>query len=392
VNIPDVFKDPHFAYGSVARAANYRSVLAVPMMRDGEPVGVILATRPEAGPFSGKETELLRTFADQAVIAIENVRLFKELDSSNRELRVALEQQTATAEVLKLISRSTFDLRPILETLIEHAARLCRAEGGCIYRKDGELHRLAAAYNMSPEHRDFVQQNPVTPGRGTAVGRAILERRPVHIHDVKADPNYTHGAVGIGAYRTLLGVPMMREDIPIGVFAVWRTEVLPFTDKQIELVTTFADQGAIAIANVRLLSELQARTAELTRSVDELTALGEVARALSSTLNLEDILQTIVSRATQLTETAGCVIWEYDKPQEEFRLRVSHYTDDTDAAILPARGGVTAIPKGQGLTTQVMEERHPMQISDITLEGAYESAVRQTLIDAGIARCLACPC
>jgi len=158
---------------------------------------------------------------------------------------------------------------------------------------------------------------------------------------------------------------------------------LPFTDKQIELVTTFADQGAIAIANVRLLSELQARTAELTRSVDELTALGEVGRALSSTLNLDAVLQTIVTRATQLTETAGCVIWEHDKPREEFRLLVSHYTDDTDAAILPSQGGVTTIPKGQGLTTHVMEQRQPVQIPDIAVEGAYESPVREPLIDAG---------
>jgi signal transduction histidine kinase len=162
----------------------------------------------------------------------------------------------------------------------------------------------------------------------------------------------------------------------VGVIVIYRIEVLRFTDGQIALMETFADQAAIAIENSRLLSELK-------RSVDELTALGDVGRALSSTLNLEAVLQTIVTRATQLTETAGCVIWEYDKPREEFRLLVSHYTDDMDAAILPSQGGVTTIPKGQGLTTHVMEQRQPVQIPDIAVEGAYESPVRKPLIDVG---------
>jgi len=380
---------------STARATlSLGTALDVPMLRLGQPIGVIGLARSEVRAFSEHEIALVQTFADQAVIAIENVRLFTELEEKNKALTAAhaqvtesLEQQTATAEVLKLISRSTFDLGPVLETLIEHAARLCGAVGGCIYRKDGELQRLAAAYNMSPEHRDFVEQNPVTSGRGTAVGRAILERRAVHIHDVKADPSYTHGAVGIGGYRTLLGVPMMREDAPIGVFAVWRTEVLPFTDKQIELVTTFADQGAIAIENIRLLSELRARTDDLTRSVGQLTALGEVGRAVSSTLDLETVLSTIVSRAIQLSGTDGGSVYEYDEATEEFSLRASRNLPE--AYVEQVRD--TRPRKGEGAVGRVAQTREPVQIADISDPAVYESRVRNMLLQIGLRALLAVP-
>jgi signal transduction histidine kinase len=212
------------------------------------------------------------------------------------------------------------------------------------------------------------------------VGRAILERTVVHVPDVELDAEYMPEFIRLAgffrSFRSVLAVPMLRDGVPLGAITVGRATPGSFADNQIALLQTFADQAVIAIENVRLFTELK-------RSVDELTALGDVGRALSSTLNLEAVLQTIVTRATQLTETAGCVIWEYDRPREEFRLRVSHYADDTDAAILPAPGGVTTIPRGQGLTTQVMEERQAVQIPDITAEGAYESPVRTPLIDAG---------
>src|SRR4029434_6409284 len=355
------------------------------MVREQRVLGLISVTRAAPGGFSADEIALLRTFADQAVIAIENVRLFKELEERNKALTESLEQQTATAEVLKVISRSTFDLAPVLETLIENATKLCGATHGVLYRFDGDVFRVGAYHGTSSETREFLQHlGELSPGRGSIVGRVALERRTVHIDDLLADPEYQLSeARRIASIRTIMGVPMLREGVLIGAIAIWRTEARTFTDKQIELVTTFADQAVIAIENVRLLRELQARTSELTRSVDELTALGDVGRALSSTLNLEAVLQTIVTRATQLTEAAGCVIWEYDRPREKFRLRVSHYTDDSDAQRLPARGGVTTIPRGQGLTTQVMEERQAVQIPDITIEGAYDSPVRKPLIDAG---------
>jgi GAF domain-containing protein len=185
-------------------------------------------------------------------------------------------------------------------------------------------------------------------------------------------------------YRSLLAVPILRDQDPVGVIVLHKAD--PFHATQIQLVRTFADQAVIAIENARLLSELQTRTGELTRSVNELTALGEVGRALSSTLDIEAVLETIVTRAVEIAATAGCTIWEYDKPHAEFRLRASHYADQADAAVLQASGRATAIPRGQGVTTLVMEKRQPVQIHDITTASDYESPIRQLLIDAGPSR------
>src|SRR5262249_26187284 len=175
----------------LARALGYRSILVVPMLRRGQPVGAIAVARPTTGPFSTRQVELLSTFADQAVIAIENVRLFTELEARNSALRVALEQQTATSELLKVIGRSTFDLRPVFETLAENAVRLCEAERALVYRFDGDCLRVAATHNVSPELRAMVEANPPRPGRESGSARAALERRTVHILDAAADPEYT---------------------------------------------------------------------------------------------------------------------------------------------------------------------------------------------------------
>ena len=239
-------------------------LLCVPLLREGEPVGVVVLIRRAVRPFSDKQIELATTFADQAVIAIENVRLFDEVQARTEELGESLQQQTATADVLKVISRSTFDLQTVLQTLVESAARLCDADQGTITRqKDGVFYR-AEAYGFPSEFIEMVRNVPVKPERGSMNGRTLLEGKVVHVPDVLADPDYTFTeAQRLGGFRTILGVPMLREGKPIGVLTLTRTEVRPFTDKQIELVSTFADQAAIAIENVRLFDEIQDKSRQL---------------------------------------------------------------------------------------------------------------------------------
>jgi GAF domain-containing protein len=371
-----------------AAAIGHRAVIAVPLMRQSEPIGVLSVSRREPRCFADKEVALLRAFADQAVIAIENVRLFKDLEARNRELTASLDRQTATGEILQAISQAYTDPQPVFDVIAAHAVRLCAGFFSAVYISDGTHVHVRATYNLPPEWREAARGTYPAPLASETVGpaRVIREQRVIQILDVQEGSETTPAArerARISGYRTWIGIPMVSTSGAVGTIAVARRERRVFSDAEVALLKTFADQAVIAIENARLFNELQARTTELTRSVDELTALGEVGRALSSTLNLEAVLQTIATRATQLTETAGCVIWEYDKFSEEFRLRVSHYRDDTDAAILPARGGVTTIPRGQGLTTQAMQERQAVQIPDITVEGAYESPVRTPLIDAG---------
>ena len=291
LHVPDVLQDPEYTWYEAQATGRFRTMLGVPLLRGDAVIGVIILARNTVRPFTDKEIELVTTFADQAVIAIENVRLFDEVNARTAELTEALRQQTATADVLKVISRSTFDLEAVLHTLVELAARLCDADKATITRQIGDRFYRAEAYGFSPEFMELVRTIPVEPERGSVSGRALLEGKVVQIADIEADPEYTFAeAKKLGGFRTALGVPILREVVPIGVMSLTRSEVRPFTDKQIELVSTFADQAAIAIENARLFDEVQARTRQLARSVSELETLGEVSQAVNSTLELGSVL------------------------------------------------------------------------------------------------------
>jgi signal transduction histidine kinase len=253
VHIPDILADPEITY---AGKEALRTILAVPILKGDDLLGVLVIYHLEVRPFTDKQIALVETFADQAAIAIDNVRLLDEL-------RQSLQQQTATADVLKVISRSTFDLQTVLQTLVESAARLCEADAAITRQKSGVFYR-AESYGFSKEFIEYVKDLPVVPQRGDASGRALLEGKFVHITDVLADTEYRFAdAQRLGHFRTVLAVPMLREGVPIGVLTLTRSEVRPFTDKQIELVQTFADQAAIAIENVRLFDEIQDKSRQL---------------------------------------------------------------------------------------------------------------------------------
>src|SRR6516165_3192573 len=257
LHIPDVLADPEYTASDYQSRGQYRSALGVPLLRQGETIGVFTLSRSEAMPFNTAQIELVQNFAAQAVVAVENTRLLNEL-------RQSLQQQTATAEVLKVISRSTFDLQTVLDTLMESAARLCDADKATITRERDGAFYSAEAYGFSREFMDYVKDIPIKAEKGSASGRALLEGRVIHIPDVKTDPEYTWVETQRrGDYRTILCVPMLREGVPIGVLILTRSEARPFTDKQIELVTTFADQAAIAIENVRLFDEIQDKSRQL---------------------------------------------------------------------------------------------------------------------------------
>jgi signal transduction histidine kinase len=388
VHVPDIELDPELQHAALPRLIGWRSGLFVPMLRDGASIGVLAVTRSLPGHFSNSEIELLKTFADQAVIAIENTRLFEEVQARTRELTESLEQQTATADVLKVISRSALDLQRVLDALVESAARLCDAYDAMIFQVFGDGLRLVAHYGQIPTPGP-VGQLTFSIVRGRMGGRAVIERRTIQVADMLAEAdeypeNRQHALQG--GWRTALAVPLVHAGEAIGVIFIRRIEVRRFTERQIELVNTFADQAVIAIENTRLFQEVQARTSELARSVEELRSLGEVSQAVNSSLELVKVLPTIIKHACAMAYAAGGTIYVYDKATGAFLPEAGHHNmSEEDIALIRPQ----LIRLGDGVVGECAERREAVQIADLKL--AAVSPPVDALLRAGVRAVLAVP-
>jgi GAF domain-containing protein len=379
MDVPDVENAPaELAVGAKNfLRSGYRALTIMPLMQGEMAIGALSVVRAAPGPLSEKQVSALKTYANQAIIAIDNARLLNELRQRTNDLTESLEQQTATSKVLDVISRSAFDLQAVFETVAESSVRLCGADRAFLFRFDGELLRVAAAFNAPQKLRDFISENPIHLGRYSASGRAAIERRTIHIPDVLADPEHSY-AKNVEKIRTNLAVPILKGDDLLGVVTIYHLEeVRPFTDKQIALVETFADQAAIAIDNVRLLDALRHRTDELGRSVNELQALGEVSQAVNSTLDLETVLSTIVAKAVQLSGTEAGAIYGYDEEGREFRLRATYGMEQGLIDALKQRHIGLDDPN----IASAFAQREPNQVADLREEAA--SVLNEIILQAG---------
>jgi len=365
IHVPDLPNSDEYPQGrEMARRHGHRATLAVPLLREGTAIGAILVRRPEVRPFTDKQIALVQTFADQAVIAIENTRLLNEL-------RESLQQQTATSDVLKVISRSTFDLQTVLDTLVESAACLCEADLAAITRQKGNVYYQVAGYGFSPQFKQMMESHPLEPGRGSITGRVALEGKVVHVHDVQTDSEYRMAErMKLGDVRTVLGVPLLREGTPIGVIILNRRRVQPFTEKQIDLAATFADQAVIAIENVRLFDEVQARTEELSKSLQQQTATADVLKVISrSAFDLQTVLDTLVESAARLCEAHMVSI---------VRLKDTVYRHAASYGLPPevhAQMLTFQFERGPGsVAGRVALEGKPVQILDVQTEPDYNVA------------------
>jgi len=383
IHVHDLATEPEDEYPEgrqLQRQFGTHTILATPLLREGVALGAIVLVRTEVKPFSDKQLQLLHIFADQAVIAIENVRLFTELEARNRDL-------TATSEILRVISTSPTNVQPVFDAIVRNAVQLCEARYGAVFRLDGGLVHMAAHHNISETLLARWFPYPMAPNRGHVSGRTILTGAAVQVPDILADDEYLGAGVKAAGFRSLLGVPLLRGGRAIGAIVIYRTEPGQFADKHIELLETFADQAVIAIENVRLFKELEARTHDLTRSVQELKALGEVGQAVSSTLDLETVLSTIVSRAVELTGMDGGSVWEYDETREEFYV---HATDRLPNELVEAQRAAP-IRKGEGALGRLAVTAEPVVIRDIGDEESYQSHFREVLIRCGYRSVLAVP-
>jgi GAF domain-containing protein len=385
VHFPDMTEHEH-PIATAAVAAGVRALVWVALVREGAAVGAFAIGRREARPFSDKEIALLQNFAAQAVIAMENARLLNELRQRTSDLQESLEYQTATSDVLKVISQSNFDLGPVLENVIETALRLCRAHMGSIFRLEDGVYRWAVGRGLEPAYQEIEMRTPILAGPGTLVGRAALEGRAVQIADAMADPLYSaKDEASLARARTMLGVPLLREGAPIGVIAMARDRVEPFSEKEVALVTTFADQAVIAIENARLFDELRERTAELGRSVEELKMLGEVGQAVSSTLDLRAVLSTILIASLGVTMASAGAVFRYSRAERAFRLVEVVGWDEA----LTSSVGEKPIAESESAMGEAVTRRTPIQLPDIADRASYP--LRDVTLAAGFHSALIVP-
>jgi signal transduction histidine kinase len=386
VQIPDLRADPEYDYGT--KLFEPRSVLGVPLLREGVPIGVIIIFRTEVDPFTEKQIELVTTFADQAVIAIENTRLLQELQTRNRDLTEALEQQTATSEVLNIIAHSPVELQPVYQTILGNTTRLCEANIAALFLYDGEALSAAASSGTTQEFAEHLKQNMPRPSRETTTRLAALERRTIHVADLLSDPDFAPTPRELyekERVHTVLSVPMLREDRLIGVITTWRREVRPFNDKQVALVKTFADQAVIAVENVRLFQEIQERTRELQVSLEEVRALSEVSRAVSSSLDLRQVLNAVAGYAVNLSKSDGCGVFEFNPKRQALDVVASYnLSKDFLGAIQ-----TTKIDLGKTTIGQAAESDQPLQVPD--MGDAHEYPFREFTLKAGFRSVLTVP-
>jgi GAF domain-containing protein len=387
VHLPDVLADPEYTWGEAQKIGGYRAALGVPLLREGNVAGVLFIAKTVPQPFTGKQIELATTFADQAVIAIENTRLFGELQNRTDDLTESLQQQTATSDVLRVISRSPTNIQPVLDAILETAGRLCESEYALFFRLDDGKYHLAGSNNATADYIKYLSEHPISIDRGTVIGRTAVERHVVHIPDCLADPEYTaHEYARTGKHRSMLGVPLLRDGEPIGVIGLLRTSVRPYTDKQIELVTTFADQAVIAIENVRLFDEVQTRTRDLTESLEQQTATSEVLKVISSSLNdLKPVFATIGQRAEKLCEAEISVISMVDGDL----IRLVSINGIAEEGVESVRRAYPMQLNGETVTARAIRTSTVCHVADVLGDPLYQN--KDAARVSGFRGCLAVP-
>ena len=388
IHIPDVQADPQYSWSEVAqKLAGYRTILGVPLLRGGIPIGVMALTRSEVRPFTNKQIDLVTTFADQAVIAIENVRLFDEVQARTRDLTESLEQQTATSEVLRVISSSPGELEPVFQAMLANATRICEAKFGTLWLREGDAFRAVALHNAPPAYAEARRRElRLRPPPDTALGRATSTKQVVQIDDITThvyDPDWL-AAIELGNYRTVVCVPMLKDDELIGAISIFRQEVRRFSDKQVDLLRNFAAQAVIAIENTRLLNELRQRTDDLSEALEQQTATSEVLRVISSSPGeLTPVFQTMLENATRICDAKFGVMWLC----EDGGFRAVALYGPT-AHVDERRRDPLIYPEPKTPLARIARSRQIVHITDIRTEPAYVERLPTFvgLVDAAGAR------